>query len=133
MLARPALLALALAAFPLARSPRFAPPPGSSAEKRFRAEREYSMERIEQEANGQQVELPRPTMEGTRTWSLVVTDRYVETRDGRPLRLERAIGEVEAECEFEMEVLGEVGEYGLSMASDLAGAELVARFDPDRE
>lgn len=133
MLARTALLALAVLAVPTSDSPRFAPEPGSATEKHFRADGEYTVEMIEQTINGRHVELPIPAMEGSRSWHLAVIDRYVETRDGRPERLERRIDEIEGGCEFELEVLGESGRYGVSMTSDLVGADLLVRFDPDEE
>lgn len=133
MLARPALFALALAVFARAGSPRFAPAPQSEAEKRFSARSEYVLERLEQERGGERIELPAPAMEGSRSWRLAVTDRYIESRDGLPLRLERTIEEIGADNGFGLEVLGEVGEYGARMTSDLEGAELVARYDADLE
>jgi hypothetical protein len=92
-----ALAAVACFGLVLADSPRFAPEEKSSVEKTIRSELKFASTEFKMSMDG--IDIPEDhlsdvVLEFQEITKLVLTDRYVKSKDGRPLELDRTYDEL---------------------------------------
>ena len=131
-LALPALLALS---GPGPRV-RFAPAEGSSSVKTFEHKAEFSLDSMSVTMNGQEMpSMPEMDMTMTTNQKVVVTDEYVQNRDGAPKKLRRRFDELgnDMSMSMKMEMMGQTqnSDNNVKAKSELAGKTIVFTWDEE--
>lgn len=128
-------LTLLTAALPAADGLRFAAEAETSVAKQVSSE--IGLELLSGTMRMGDMEMPAPDgfeLVIAHSIAMRIDDRYASTGDGRPVRLERSYGEVEAG--FRAEVTEETGEEDLvedDLESELDGEGVAWTWDPDEE
>ncbi len=88
------LIALACLGVAVVDAPRFAPEDKSSVEKTFRSEVQFAATEFTMSMDGQELPAGDVVLKFEEVTKLVFTDRYVKSKDGRPIELDRTYDEL---------------------------------------
>lgn len=127
------IVVAALAASPLAESPKNRSVAGSSHVKSFRESSELQLDSITQTVNGVEVDLGDVMMSAKIERSFGLVDEYVAVEEGRLTKRRRRFEEVDGLAEMSLDVMGERESQTLTLSSPLEGLEVLCEWDEEAE